>query len=109
MATIAKKSPPPQRPTLGLRGVAPKAIRPPKSPVAPAVPVGTQQRSAPVLPEVPNDAPVSFVNWRVGFRRPTCRYLSREAALREARRLRESAPGAVVHTYRLELITEDAP
>lgn len=100
MNSIPKNPPPTQR-TLTLRGVVAKAIRPPKA--APAKP------SAPALPDVPDDALLSFVNWRVGFRRPTRRYLSRETALSEAQRLRDDNPGAVIHTYALALITEDAP
>ena len=100
MSSIPKNPPPTQR-TLTLRGVVPKAIRPPKA--APAKP------AAPALPDVPNNAPLSYCNWREGFRRPTRRYLTRETALIEARRLCAENPGAVVHTYELRLITEDAP
>lgn len=96
----------PVRATLSLRGVAPHAVQPSKAPPAPAVPAGTPP---PPRDDVPDDAPVSFVNWRAGFRRPTRRYLTRETALAEARRLRESESGAVVHTYELRIITEDAP
>jgi len=99
MSSIPKNSPPTQR-TLTLRGVVPKAIRRPAPAAKPA---------APALPDVPADALLSFVNWRVGFRRPTRRYLSRETALGEAQRLRAENPGAVIHTYALALISEDAP
>lgn len=90
--------------TLTLRGVNPSAVRPPKAP--PAKPVTSPP--PPRHDDVPDDAPLSHVNWRVGFRRPTRRYLTREAALAEARRLRESEPGAVIYTYELRLISEDA-
>ena len=60
---------------------------------------------APALEWVADDAEVSFVNWRVGHRRPTRRYLSAAEALAEARRLR-AATGAVIQTYRLELLSE---
>lgn len=107
MNTIAKNSWPAQRPTLGLRGVAPRAIQPPKtpSPVAPA----KSAAPAPPADDVPVDALISYCCWYVGRRRPSRRYLNRETALAEARRLCAENPGAVVHTYRLELIAEDAP
>lgn len=55
---------------------------------------------------VPDDAAVSFCNWRVGHKRPTRRYLTAEAAFTEARRLRASFPGAEIRTFRLQRIEE---
>lgn len=55
-------------------------------------------------PPVPVDAPVSFVNWRVGSRRPSRRYFTAEEAMQEAQRIRSENPGATVQTYRLELL-----
>ena len=108
MSNNSKSPALPQRPTLGLRGIAPKAIRrlraPPVAQDAPARPA-----PPPPADDVPRDAPVSFCNWYVGRRRPSRRYLTEQKALAEARRLRAENPGAMVHTYRLELITEPVP
>lgn len=90
----------PVRATLTLRGVVPRAVQRPKAaPVSPPPPPPD---------DVPPDATLSFCNWRVNFRRPTRRYLTRETALAEARRLRAENQGAIIHTYELRLITEDA-
>lgn len=59
------------------------------------------------MPEpVSLDAPMSFVNWRRGHKRPTRRYPTPEAAFAEARRLQALEPEAVFYTYRLTLIRE---
>lgn len=107
-----KHTPPaPTRATLTVRGVVPRAVQPPKAPpakpAAPAVPAGTLPPPPP--DDVPNDAPLSWCNWYVGRRRPSRRYLTREQALAEARRLRAENPGARVLTFELRLVTEDAP
>lgn len=58
---------------------------------------------------VPDGTTVSFCNWRVGAKRPTRRYLTAEAALAEAHRLRTLFPDAKILTFRLELVGEDRP
>ncbi len=63
-----------------------------------------EPESAEAVQRVPVDAPVSFLNWRVGSRRPSRRYLTAEEAFTEAKRIREASPGATVQTYRLELL-----
>lgn len=82
------------RPTLTLKSKAPIAVAAPQ-----AAPIESVQL----------DAEVSYLNWKVGNRRPSRRYLTAEAALAEARRLKGLDPNATIYAYRVTLVREVAP